>query len=539
MSFFFDALTMVGPRPKKPIQMPWRLEDVLSDMELCSISGALVASTMSVNYEPMYANRQLCDWLKAHDHLFPVWNVMPAGTGEFPAPRELEKLLRQHNVRAVTICPVSNGWDWFGSAAQPLLRWLAQKKVLTILHHGEVQGDWPGLDQFLAGNRRLPVLLTGASWASQRFVIPLLEKYSNLHITFDSFQINYGIEDLVARGLENQLLFGSNAPVMSIGAQRAYIDYAAVPAKVRAKIAGGNLIRLLHGQRPPRERENKSEDKIMAAARRGEPLPVPVIDFHMHILREGMQGGGGRNRMTNGGPKGTFAMLQRFGCVGGGFMSWDAIVGCDSEGGNACVKEALDAAPRGYWGLGTFNPTHFSQDEMRRQIRELYQDRRFIGMKPYHTYGLTYDHPRYDCWWEYGNAHQLYAGIHRNRLDFSEVNTLAKKYPRVRWVVYHCGMRYDVADAAIECMKQFPNVYAELTYTSVTAGVIEYLVQHAGADRVVYGSDLPMRDPRQQLGWVVYTKLPVAVKARLLAGNALQIIKPNLPYLPPHNRPAI
>lgn len=535
---YFDAFTRVGTRASKPIQMPWRLEDVVADMDFCSISGALVASTMSVNYEPMFANLQLSDWLRPHDHLFPIWNVMPHGTAEFPAPRELEKLMRQHDVRAVTICPITNAWDWQSDFAKPLLRWLAHRKVLTILQRGEILGNWMELNRFLEKNPRLPLLLTGAGWGEQRYVIPLLERFPNLHITFDSFQVNYGIEDLVARGLEDQLLYGTTAPVMSMGAHRAYIDYADVPAKVKAKIAGGNLVRLLHGQRPPREHESKSEDKIMAAARRGEPLPVPVIDFHMHILREGMNGGGGHFRMFQGGPKDTYAMLKRFNGVGGGFMSWDAIVGCDAHGGNDCVKAALDAAPKGYWGLGTFNPSHFSQDEMRQHIRELYQDKRFIGMKPYPTYGLCYDDPRYDCLWEFGNEHEFYAGIHRNRLDYSEVNNLAKRYPRVRWVVYHCGMNWAAAEGAIECMKKFPNVFAELTYTSVTAGVVEYLVTHAGADRVVYGSDLPMRDPRQQLGWVIYTRLPVDVKAKILAGNAMKIIAPNLKRLPAHNRPA-
>ena len=86
-------------------------------------------------------------------------------------------------------------------------------------------------------------------------------------------------------------------------------------------------------------------------------------------------------------------------------------------------------------------------------------------------------------------------------------------------------------------MKKHPNVYAEITLTPVTAGIIEYLVKNAGADRVLYGSDLPMRDPRQQLGWVVYSRLPVAVKKKILAQNALQMLAPCLQRLPDYNRP--
>jgi predicted TIM-barrel fold metal-dependent hydrolase len=152
---------------------------------------------------------------------------------------------------------------------------------------------------------------------------------------------------------------------------------------------------------------------------------------------------------------------------------------------------------------------------------------------------VPYDHPSYDLWWRYGEEHQLYAGLHRTRDDFSEVANLAAKYPRVRWVVYHCGSDFRTADMAIETMLQFPNVYAEITLTPVPLGIIDYLAAGAGAERILYGSDLPMRDPRQQMGWVVFSRLSQNDKERLLWRNALQVIAPCLPRLPVHCRPLL
>ena len=535
---FFDAFTEIGPRENKPVQLPWKLSELLAEMEHCSISGALVSHTQSVRYDAMRGNLELSAALKPQDHLFPIWNVLPHQTGEFPEPRQLEPLLRRHNVRAVTIYPKTNAWDWSASHSQVLLRWLERRCMLTILKRSEF-GSYSELDQFLSKHRQLPVLLVSATWADQRYILPLVQKYRNLHITFDWLQINYGIEDLVAAGCENQLVYASTAPGMAIGPHRAYVDYADVPVKIRAKIAGGNLSRLLKGLTLPRERINQNEDRLMAAARRGDPQPVPVIDMHMHILDEGLNGAGGHFRMSHGGPAGTFHRLQKLGCVGGGFMSWNGPISCDSVAGNRCVADALDVAPPGYFGLATFDTKHYSQDELRKLIPATYQDKRFIGMKPYITHGIEYFHKSYDVWWECGNKLGLYAGIHRNRLDFSEVDVLAKKYPRVRWVPYHCGMRYDVADAAIECIKKHKNVYAEITYTSVPGGVLEHLVEQAGADRVVYGSDLPMRDPRQQLGWVVYSRLTAAQKEQVLWRNALAVIGPCWQRLPKYNRPVV
>jgi predicted TIM-barrel fold metal-dependent hydrolase len=535
---FFDAFTEIGPRLSKHPAQPWKLSQLLSEMDHCSISGALVASTLSVSYEAMHSNLELSAWLKPHPHLFAIWNAMPHQTGEFPEPRKLEKLMHQHNVRAISIHPKTNAWDWMADHSRVLFNWLAHRRILTILRRSEFV-PWQELDRLLTLHPRMPLLLTGVSWSEQRCLLPLVKKHRHLHISFDHFQIHYGLEDLVAQGHENQLLFASNATAMSVGAHRAYVDWAEVPLKTRAKIAGGNLIRLLGGQRPPRIRVNRNEDRIMAATRAGKPLPVPVIDMHMHILHEGMDSAGGGTRMSRGGPSGVHHLLKRIGCIGGGFMSWNGVVSADSLAGNRCTAAALDASPQGFWGLASFDPTHYTQEELGRLIPEVYRDKRFIGMKPYVRYGVEYHHPSYDLWWRYGNRHGFYAGIHRNRGDFLEVDTLAKKYPRVRWVVYHCGSDYRTADQAIASMLKNPNVYAEITLTPVTFGIIDYLVEHAGEDRIVYGSDLPMRDPRQQLGWVVFSRLSVKAKEKVLWRNAMNIIRPCLKRLPAHNRPRV
>ncbi|HWL51624.1 MAG TPA: amidohydrolase family protein [Chthoniobacteraceae bacterium] len=536
---YFDAFTRIGPRPKKHPAHPWKLEELLAEMEHCSVSGALVASTLSVSYEPMHSNLELSARLEPHPHLFAIWNVLPHQGGEFPDPRRLAALMEQHRVRAVSLYPEANGWDLTGAHGRPLLEALEAGRVLTLLQRPEPGGGWREVDAFLTLFPQLPVLLTAVNWRDQRHLLPLLEKHRNLHLGFDQFQVNYGVEDLVERGYEDQLLFASHAPIMSMGAHRCYIDYAEIPRPARQKIASGNLIRLLRGQAPPRLRTNPDEDAIMTAARHGRPLPVPLIDMHMHILHEGMNGAGGSYRMLRGGPEGTFHRLRQLGCRGGGFMSWNGTVSGDSMAGNDCVRQALEVAPPGYWGLASFDPAHQSEAELSRLIPQVYRDPRFIGMKPYVTHGIEYHHPSYDVWWRFGNQHHLYAGLHRNRSDFLEVSTLAAKYPNIRWVVYHCGGDYATADRAIECLREHPNVYAEITLTSVPCGIIDHLAAHAGADRILYGSDLPMRDPRQQLGWVVFSRLSFEEKAKILAANAMEVIRPCLSRLPAHNRPSL
>jgi hypothetical protein len=259
----------------------------------------------------------------------------------------------------------------------------------------------------------------------------------------------------------------------------------------------------------------------------------------MHMLHEGLNGAGGTGyHMENGGPKGIFSMMERLGVVGGGFMSWNGVVSNDSVQGNKLVKEALDVSPKGYWGLVTFSPTHYTQEELSVMIPQVYADKRIIGMKPYHFYGMEYHNPAYDIWWEYGNKNGLYALIHPSRSDLLEVDKLAEKYQNVRWVIAHAGGSYQMADMAIAVMKKHKNVFAEITLTPVPLGVIEYMVAALGDDRLLYGSDLPMRDPRQQLGWVVFANLPLESKKKILGQNAYKVVEPCLKNMPEHNIPA-
>jgi len=53
----------------------------------------------------------------------------------------------------------------------------------------------------------------------------------------------------------------------------------------------------------------------------------------------------------------------------------------------------------------------------------------------------------------------------------------------------------------------------------VTNGVIEYLVEQVGADRVLFGTDAPMRDPRPQATWLAFTRLRESDKKKIYGEN--------------------
>ena len=521
---YFDAFTRFGFRPAKHASYPYTLEHLIEELRYCSISGALVLHEAQLRYDAMFENRRLTELLADHDNLFPLWNVYPHWTQEMPEPDKLLGELERHDVRAVTIFPNTNGWNALSRTSEPLLKALEAARILVIVDASEELLP-PQVEELAQRYPDLPVLLHKTHWLRQRLIVPLILRYRNLHTTFDHLQMNRGVEWLTEQGCEDQLVFASNATYMAAGAHRFYVDYAEVSEAVRAKIAGGNLTRLLKGQAPRREVQNAQEDAIMTEARQGKPLSTLVLDFHAHMLDEGLNGAGGSCTMLDGGPRGTHRLAQRMGVDGIGIMSWNGLMVPDTRDGNRCVIDAMNAVPGFYWGLATFDVIHDSPDVLRQKMEELFQDPRFLGLKPYTTFGYRYDHEKYRPWWEFGNELGLYAALHPNHWDLSEFDSLCPRYPNLTFVAYHCGHSYEVADTVIDRARKYPNFMAEITLTPTCMGIIDYLVEGAGADRVLYGSDLPMRDPRQQLGWVVYSRLPLDQKTMVLGGNAQALLE--------------
>lgn len=186
---YFDAFTEIGPRQVTHSLEQTSLSELLEELNFCSISGALVASTLSVSYDAHFSNLKLSKTLAPYPNLSAIWNLFPPETGEFPDLDTLGDLLRQHQVRAVSIHPRSNAWDWRADYCQDFFNWLSDQQVLLIITDYSELGDWSDVDLFLSQYSKLAVFLRHISWSAQRFVIPLVRQHKNLHICFDTFQI--------------------------------------------------------------------------------------------------------------------------------------------------------------------------------------------------------------------------------------------------------------------------------------------------------------------------------------------------------------
>jgi predicted TIM-barrel fold metal-dependent hydrolase len=77
----------------------------------------------------------------------------------------------------------------------------------------------------------------------------------------------------------------------------------------------------------------------------------------------------------------------------------------------------------------------------------------------------------------------------------------------------------------IEDLRNHDNLYLDTATSQLHVGMIERFVREVGADRVLFGSDIPLLDPAAQLGRIAYAKIKEEDKVRILRLNAGRLLE--------------
>jgi predicted TIM-barrel fold metal-dependent hydrolase len=102
----------------------------------------------------------------------------------------------------------------------------------------------------------------------------------------------------------------------------------------------------------------------------------------------------------------------------------------------------------------------------------------------------------------------------------ADVAVLAARHPSLRIQMAHLGGagRRGVAD-----IKPYPNIVVDTSGGDPVLGEVDHAVAELGAERVLFGSDAPIRDPATALSKVLGSGLSPAERRMVLAENALRV----------------
>jgi predicted TIM-barrel fold metal-dependent hydrolase len=530
---YIDCYAMVGRRGPKDVETPYETEVLLEEMEWCGIHGALIAHWTAKEYDPSFGNKMLVRELNKSPRLYGVWTVMPSHTGEFPKPKDCVKEMSDNGIRAAKLYPRSHHY-WFNEdMCGELLDEFERNEILVLVEGGYMYNPdileksnevlLAELDVILTNHPELRVILQGARWDATRYLHTLMSKHRNLYIEFSNHQGNRALEVFSDWFGAERLLFGTGALDKSPGAAKAFIDYCTLSDGQKDLIAGKNLARLMKIDKLPDEYPpSRTLDPVLGNAKQGKPLDdMLVIDSHAHISHDDAIGVGFMHQPFSD-AKSMFERAKLMGidklCVSSWLGIW-----VDFEEGNNIVRSAMQRYPGFYHGYATLQPQYIK--DWQPHLDKVYKEFRMEGIKPYHPRtDIPYNDSLWSPWFEYGDSINAYMLLHPSPNFTQEINDIAPKYPNMTLIIAHCGGSFATARQGIEAALEFSNVVLEITLTSVTYKVIEFMVDHVGADRILFGTDQPMRDPIPQFGWVAYSHCSYEEKKLIFGENMKRII---------------
>lgn len=244
-----------------------------------------------------------------------------------------------------------------------------------------------------------------------------------------------------------------------------------------------------------------------------------IIDCHLHIGKVGGLYSAGHSaddlirRMDE-------LHIQK-GCISALY----AITAGDAPRGNEEVADAVRRYPDRYIGMLCVNP-HYP-NEVRQQIEQHMPTGLFRQFKLHpQQQGAFADHPNFDPVYEYASGNGLSVLIHTwESAQIRALVNVADRFPKATLIMAHSGGTVQGIQEGVAVAKKYENILLDITISSNYMGSVEYMVNHAGADRVLFGSDAVFISQSAALARVLHARISDEEKEKILGLNMKRVLE--------------
>ena len=517
----FDCNVAVGRRTVVRPENDLTPEQILEDMAHAGISRALAFHAHARDYDPQIGNERMSEVAARHPQFVPCYVLLPHHTGELPAGDALLSYLSAGGARAVRLFPKEHSYGLGETWCGELLATLEEAGVPVLLDFE--QSDWQELDQVLAAHPDLQLVLLRVGYRIDRWAYPLLDEHPGLRLEPAMYPAHGGIETVIERFGSERFVFGTGLPEWDAGAPVAQLRYATIDLASRRRVGADNLESMLWKETAlPEALEPTEADDIWGRVRAGQVLDdVLIVDAHTHM-----------------GPWFNFNIPGHF-WAAGMVASMDACgidvaitaphvgIGPDMAEGNALAADAVRRFPGRFVAYCSVSP-NYPETEIVAELEKWLGTGDFKGIK---IHPVTHDYPAdgdgYRPAWQFAHDRQLPMLIHTwegdTRCTPSMFEKIGEEFTGAKIILGHSGCTPGGIRESIRAAQKVPNLFLDLTKSWMHRGMVEVMVEEVGADRVLFGTDLPFISNTGQIGHVGAARISEEDKRKIFGLNAKRL----------------
>lgn len=204
-------------------------------------------------------------------------------------------------------------------------------------------------------------------------------------------------------------------------------------------------------------------------------------------------------------------------------------IGPNMQAGNQIIAAAVAQHPGRFRGYCTISP-HYSAEEIRAELERHILHGNLSGIKIHpNVHHHPANGPLYRPVWEFAHQHALTVLSHTWESDrecnpwmFAEI---AKEFPNVSILLGHSGGTPAGREEALAAAQERQSLYLDLTGSQLPHGLLEVMVRRVGAERILFGTDIPFIDCRSQIGYVTAARISDEEKRLILGKNAQRLFR--------------
>ena len=142
--------------------------------------------------------------------------------------------------------------------------------------------------------------------------------------------------------------------------------------------------------------------------------------------------------------------------------------------------------------------------------------------------GYPYDHKNYFPLYEHCNEHRSVILFHTyGNMHINPIRNIAAQFRSIKILLAHSGIVDE--SSYYDAAREHENIHLETCNSLAWYGLIERMVDRVGADRILWGTDMPFMSPDQQIGRVLFARISDEDKRKILGQNALTLFDSALP----------